>query len=205
MFANCDDFKKVGESDVALRTAAAEVTDSVSVVADPEPIVTEIKASAVSVKVGQENARLDPTVRVDTARSRYDRTFTEEELDSLEHNLEGTVSTDTAVAPESEKYDKKLEYRLYPLDETEFKRRAKENAEVVKEITVPTAKLLGISLAKLKLSRVASPAGSSSPEYWEKLYSDTLESSDEAKRANRDFKPSVSSCVSVSREETDVI
>ncbi|KAE9297148.1 hypothetical protein PR003_g23574 [Phytophthora rubi] len=67
------------------------------------------------------------------------------------------------------------------------------------------AELLGIPLGTLKHIKEASPSVSSSPEYWEKWYNDTLESSAEPKRASRDFKSSVSSCVAVIQEVTEVI
>lgn len=82
----------------------------------------------------------------------------------------------------------------------------KENAEAVKEPSLADmAKLLSVPLETLERTREASPAGSSSPEYWEKWYNDTLENSVGAKRANRDFESSVSSCVAVSRKATEAI
>ncbi|KAE9003297.1 hypothetical protein PR001_g18014 [Phytophthora rubi] len=158
---------------------------------------------AVPTAVAAEPGLLDGVAEISdaTGRPRYDRLFSDEELDVLERNSSGTVPADSAVLPEPEEYDKELEDRLYALDEVELKKRVKENAEAVKEPSLADiAKLLGIPLETLERTREASPAGNSSPEFWEKWYNDTLESSAEAKRANRDFKSPVSSCVATTRD-----
>ncbi|GMF43923.1 unnamed protein product [Phytophthora fragariaefolia] len=80
-----------------------------------------------------------------------------------------------ATDPETEEYDKELEDRLYPLDEVELKGRVEENALRSEEL----------SLEELS------------------AYQNTLASSQEAKRANRDFSntvrngDSVSACMSL--------
>ncbi|GMF45018.1 unnamed protein product [Phytophthora fragariaefolia] len=84
-----------------------------------------------------------------------------------------------------------LEERLYPLDEIELKKRVDENAKATKDPSIEEmAKYLEIPPETLERNQDASPEGSSLPENWERWYSDTLESSEEAKRANRDFRKS---------------
>ncbi|KAE9048407.1 hypothetical protein PR001_g3818 [Phytophthora rubi] len=168
---------------------------------DAEPGVA-IERPAVSTAVAAEPGSLEEKTEISdvAGRPRYDRLFSDEELDVLEGNSSGTAPADSAVLPEPEEYDKELEDRLYPLDEVELKKRVKENAEAVKEPSLAEmTKLLDIPVETLERTREALPAGNSSPEFWEKWYNDTLESSTEAKRANRDFKSPISSCVSTSR------
>ncbi|KAE9327482.1 hypothetical protein PR003_g16010 [Phytophthora rubi] len=64
----------------------------------------------------------------------------------------------SSTADEKEKYDKELEERLFPLDEVELAKRMKQNTEQQRELSLP------------------------------ELSKETLAASDEAKRANRDFR-----------------
>ncbi|GMF52601.1 unnamed protein product [Phytophthora fragariaefolia] len=129
--------------------------------------------------------------------SRYARLFSHEELDAMddcETGQEGVVLAGTEIAVETEEYDKELEERLYPLDEIELKKRVDENAKATEDPSIEEmAKYLEIPPEMLERNRDASPEGSSLPEYWERWYSDTLESSEEGKRANRDFRKLVGS------------
>ncbi|KAE9347460.1 hypothetical protein PR003_g6924 [Phytophthora rubi] len=186
VFANWGDSEVAEGLDAELGAAAEGPVVPTAITAEPESLgeMTELSDAA--------------------GRPRYDRLFSDEELDFLEGNSGGMVPADSAVLPEPEEYDKELEDRLYPLDEVELKKRVKKNAEAVKEPSLADmAKLLGIPLETLERTREASPAGNSSPEFWEKWYNDTLESSAEAKRANRDFKSPVSSCVATNREAAE--
>ncbi|KAG2913405.1 hypothetical protein PC114_g8541 [Phytophthora cactorum] len=93
----------------------------------------------------------------------YDRLFTDEELDMLERG------GDQVVTDEPEEYEKELEERLFPLDDKEVMLRVQRDAEEKKKPT----------LAEMTLG---------TPEYWLNWYADTLETSTEAKRANRNFR-----------------
>ncbi|EGZ22993.1 hypothetical protein PHYSODRAFT_253793, partial [Phytophthora sojae] len=134
---------------------------------------------------------------------RHARLFTDEELDAME--CEASEPSVPGVSEELEEYDKELEDRLHPLDEVELMRKVKENAERAKGPSMEEmSKFLGVSAEALTKMKDTSPEGTSSPEYWEECYRNTLENSAEAKRANRDFKQSLISCVSLERstEET---
>ncbi|KAE8996169.1 hypothetical protein PF011_g16016 [Phytophthora fragariae] len=68
-------------------------------------------------------------------------------------------------------------------------KRVKENAEAQKEPSLEDmAKHLNLSVGVLERTKEASPDEMSSPEYWQEWFQSTLESSEEAKKANRDFK-----------------
>eukprot|EP00644_Phytophthora_capsici_P005535 jgi/Phyca11/12920/fgenesh1_pg.PHYCAscaffold_2_\ len=120
--------------------------------------------------------------------------FTYAELDAMEAcelGQEATVLAGTDVRPEPE-YDKELEDRLYPRKDGEIMDRVQVNAEAVKEpSTVELSHHLGIPVEVLERTRHASPDGSDDPERWRDWYSDTLQKSEEAKRANRDFRTPV--------------
>ncbi|POM58010.1 Hypothetical protein PHPALM_37401 [Phytophthora palmivora] len=93
------------------------------------------------------------------------------------------------IAKETEEYEKKLEERLFPLDEVELNKRIKKNAERQKEPTLSEiSELLDIPEEVLARTRASSPGILSTPEYWSEWYRKTLASSGEAKRANRDFR-----------------
>ncbi|KAG1683591.1 hypothetical protein DVH05_014808 [Phytophthora capsici] len=121
--------------------------------------------------------------------------FTDAELDAMEAGelgQEATVLAGTDVRPEPEEYDKELEDRLYPLKDGEIMDRVKANAEATKEPSKEELALrLGIPVEVLERTRHASPDGSDDPERWRDWYSDTLQKSEEAKRANRDFRTPV--------------
>ncbi|KAG1705050.1 hypothetical protein DVH05_005074 [Phytophthora capsici] len=121
--------------------------------------------------------------------------FTDAELDAMEAcelGQEATVLAGTDVRPEPEEYDKELKDRLYPLKDGEIMDRVKANAEAVKEpSTEELSHHLGIPVEVLERTRHASPDGSDDPERWRDWYSDTLQKSEEAKRANRDFRTPV--------------
>ncbi|KAE8959317.1 hypothetical protein PR002_g30580 [Phytophthora rubi] len=122
----------------------------------------------------------------------YQLLFTDEELDAIEASSpgqEGTVLAGQEIAVEKEEYDKELEDRLFPLDEVELLKRVKKNAEAQKEPSLEDmAKHLNLPLEVLERTMEASPDEMSSPEYWQEWFQSTLESSEEAKRANRDFQ-----------------
>ncbi|KAE8959375.1 hypothetical protein PR002_g30560 [Phytophthora rubi] len=122
----------------------------------------------------------------------YQRLFTNEELDAMEAGSpgqEGTVLAGQEIAVEKEEYDKELEDRLFPLDEVELLKRVKKNAEAQKEPSLEDmATHLNLPVEVLERTKEASPDEMSSPEYWQEWFQSTLESSEEAKRANRDFK-----------------
>ncbi|KAE9165774.1 hypothetical protein PF005_g29467 [Phytophthora fragariae] len=102
---------------------------------------------------------------------------------------EGTVLAGQEIAVEKEEYDKELEDRLFPLDEVELLKRVKKNAEAQKEPSLEDmAKHLNLPVEVLERTKEASPDEMSSPEYRQEWFQSTLESSEEAKRANRDFK-----------------
>ncbi|KAE8982174.1 hypothetical protein PR003_g20062 [Phytophthora rubi] len=115
--------------------------------------------------------------------SPHARVFTDDELDALEKG-EPSSTTD-----EKEEYEKELEERLFPLDEVELAKRVKQNAERQRELSLPElSALLGIPVERLARTRDSSPGLLSSPEYWLDWYKKTLAASEEAKRANRDFR-----------------
>ncbi|KAE8911201.1 hypothetical protein PF003_g4227 [Phytophthora fragariae] len=122
----------------------------------------------------------------------YQHLFSDEELDAMEESspgLEGTALAGQETAVEKEEYDKELENRLFPLDEVEVLKRVKENAEAQKELPLEDmAKHLNRPVEVLERTKKASPDEMSSPECWQEWLQSTLESSEEAKRANRDFK-----------------
>ncbi|GMF55873.1 unnamed protein product [Phytophthora fragariaefolia] len=93
----------------------------------------------------------------------------------------------SGVKIEKEEYDKESEDRLFPLDEVELLKRVKKNAEAQKEPSIEDiAKHLDLPVEVLEQTKEASPDEMSSPEYWLEWFQSTLESSEEAKRANRD-------------------
>ncbi|KAE8984330.1 hypothetical protein PR001_g23207 [Phytophthora rubi] len=115
--------------------------------------------------------------------SPHARVFTDDELDALEKG--GPSST----TDEKEEYEKELEERLFPLDEVELAKRVKQNAEQQRELSLPElSALLDIPVERLARTRDSSPGLLSSPEYWLDWYKKTLAASEEAKRANRDFR-----------------
>ncbi|KAI9987930.1 hypothetical protein PInf_024185 [Phytophthora infestans] len=125
--------------------------------------------------------------------------FTDAELDAMEEcepGQEATVLAGAKVNTESEEYDKELEGRLYPLDDAVVLERVRLNTEAVREPSIAElSRLLGISPEVLERTRRASPGKLASPEHWQDWFRKTLETTEEAKRANRDFKTPVVNAV----------
>ncbi|KAE8996941.1 hypothetical protein PF011_g15700 [Phytophthora fragariae] len=187
---------EIGELDVALRSTAAEQADSVSVVDNSELVDAENNDGTSSAEAGQKGAIRDPTTQEAEVKPPCDSILTVGELYVLETGFEHSVPASIDVTPEPNEYAKELEERLYPLVGIEFKWILKENAEAVEDPSiVGMDKFLDVPVETLQRTREASPAGSSSPEYWKGWYNDTQESSVEAKRADRDFKAATASYV----------
>ncbi|GMF42734.1 unnamed protein product [Phytophthora fragariaefolia] len=132
-----------------------------------------------------------------TTASNYDRLFSDEKLITMENagpGQEASVLAGADVVSEPEEYDKGLEDRLYPLDEVELLRRVAMNVEAQAEpSSEELARILGISLEVLERMRQASSDLHGSPEYWQGWFEGMLDKSEEAKRANRDFRSPVAS------------
>ncbi|KAG3141456.1 hypothetical protein C6341_g19739 [Phytophthora cactorum] len=109
----------------------------------------------------------------------YDRLFTDVELDMLERG------GDQVVKDRPEEYEKELEERLFPLDDKEVMLRVQRNAEEKKEADT-RGNECGAGISEEVLERTSGALGT--PEYWLNWYADTLETSTEAKRANRNFR-----------------
>ncbi|KAE9302125.1 hypothetical protein PR003_g22356 [Phytophthora rubi] len=110
------------------------------------------------------------------------RLFSEAELDALEENALPLAT------PELEEYDKEIEERMFPLDEIELKKKVALNTARAREPTLEElSDLLQLPVEVLE-TREASPGEFSTPEYWPEWYQRTLAASNEAKRANRDFR-----------------
>ncbi|ETI39663.1 hypothetical protein F443_14763 [Phytophthora nicotianae P1569] len=113
----------------------------------------------------------------------YDRLFTDIELDMLERG------DGPGVQNEPEEYDKELEERLIPVDEGKILQRAKRNAKGQEEPTLADmSAVLGIPEEVLERTREVSSGDMGTPEYWLDWYANALETSTEARRANRDFR-----------------
>ncbi|KAE9184551.1 hypothetical protein PF005_g21632 [Phytophthora fragariae] len=170
------------ESAVVENDAAQEEKAEEPVFETPVPNGTDESSSVESMGASTEELK----------QKEYQRLFTDEELDAMEVSSpgqEGTVLAGQDLAVEKEEYDKELEDRLFPLDEVELLKRMKKNAEAQKEPSLEDmAKHLNLPVEVLERTKEASPDEMSSPEYWQEWFQSTLESSEEAKRANRDFK-----------------
>ncbi|GMF19548.1 unnamed protein product [Phytophthora fragariaefolia] len=158
-----------------------------------------------TVEAGAKNG----TVPLETTTaSNYDRLFSDEELIAMENagpGQEASVLVGADVVSEPEEYDKKLEDRLYPLDEVELLRRVARNVEAQAEpSSEELARILGISLEVLERTRQASSDLHGSPEYWQGWFEVMLDKSEEAKRANRDFRSPVASVVYGPPLETEI-
>ncbi|KAG3088120.1 hypothetical protein PI124_g17149 [Phytophthora idaei] len=109
--------------------------------------------------------------------------FTDETLDMLERGGDQVVK----VGPEE--YEKELEERLFPLDDKEVTLRVQRNAEEQEKPTLAEmGAVLGISEEVLERTRDVSSGALGTPEYWLNWYADTIETSTEAKRTNRNFR-----------------
>ncbi|KAG3123192.1 hypothetical protein C6341_g26644 [Phytophthora cactorum] len=96
---------------------------------------------------------------------------------------------DQVVKDEAEEYEKELEERLFPLDDKEVMLRVQRNAEKQEKPTLAEmSAVLGISEEVSERTRDVSSGALGTPEYWLNWYADTLETSTEAKRTNRNFR-----------------
>ncbi|GMF20951.1 unnamed protein product [Phytophthora fragariaefolia] len=133
--------------------------------------------------IGALNTLSEDATSEDGSPPPHARLFNAEELDALES------CAPSDIAEENEEYDKELEERLLPLDEVELRRRMAENAKKQKELTLDEMSgILNLSVDTLGRTRESSPGELSTPEYWSDWYRRTLAVSEEAKRANRDFR-----------------
>ncbi|OWZ22340.1 hypothetical protein PHMEG_0002965 [Phytophthora megakarya] len=90
---------------------------------------------------------------------------------------------------EPKECDKEWKDQLYPLAEVELQRRMKQNAKARKPPSLEEmSRTLGIPVEKLGKTKEASKDVRSTPEFWTEWCSQTLATTDESKRANRDFK-----------------
>ncbi|KAE8987129.1 hypothetical protein PR002_g22139 [Phytophthora rubi] len=154
------------ESAVVENDAAQEEKAEEPVLETPVPNGTDESSSVESMGASTEEMK----------QKEYQRLFTDEELDAMEVSSPGQEGTE-------------LEDRLFPLDEVELLKRMKKNAEAQKDPSLEDmAKHLNLPVEVLERTKEASPDEMSSPEYWQEWFQSTLESSEEAKRANRDFK-----------------
>ncbi|KAG6624031.1 uncharacterized protein IUM83_02216 [Phytophthora cinnamomi] len=123
------------------------------------------------------------TGREDDNAPPHKRLFTPEELDAL------TDGRTLDAKEEKEEYDKELEERLIPLDEVELLKKRAQSAAKQKELTLEElSALLNLPVATLERTRESSPGVVSTPEYWIDWYRRTLAASEEARRANRNFR-----------------
>ncbi|OWZ19265.1 hypothetical protein PHMEG_0006515 [Phytophthora megakarya] len=130
-----------------------------------------------------ENIEAGNSTKGMTSTGRYDRLFTDEELDMLEHD-DYDLAKD-----EPEEYAKEIEERLIPLDEIELRRKIETNAKDQRKATLEElSETLRIPVDMLKRNKEVSTGTFSNPEYWSDWYQKILAISDEAKRASRDFK-----------------
>ncbi|KAI9987377.1 hypothetical protein PInf_023392 [Phytophthora infestans] len=124
--------------------------------------------------------------------AKYSRLFSDLGLEAMEGgdpDEEERVLIGVNIAAKKEAYDKELEERLVPLDEVELTRQMKVNAETTKDPSLEDmAKYLGIPEEVLERVSELSANRFKRPEYWQEWFKKTLESSAEAKRANRDFR-----------------
>ncbi|OWZ04522.1 hypothetical protein PHMEG_00023558 [Phytophthora megakarya] len=140
---------------------------------------------------------------------KYGRLFSDAELDAMETcnpGQEESVLSASWVEAEKEEYSKELEDRLYPLDEVELLKRRARNAETQREPSLSeVASLLNLPLETLELTKKVSSGGRDSPNFWKEWFQEALAHSEEARRANRDFRKSsenvVASVVASSHEK----
>ncbi|KAG2963487.1 hypothetical protein PC120_g27522 [Phytophthora cactorum] len=138
---------------------------------------SKVETEALEVKSEEESTKGTAST------SCYYRLFTDEELDMLERG------GDQVVKDEAEEYEKELEERLFPLDDKEVMLRVQRNAEKQEKPTLAEmSAVLGISEEVSERTRDVSSGALGTPEYWLNWYADTLETSTEAKRANRNFR-----------------
>ncbi|OWZ12504.1 putative membrane protein [Phytophthora megakarya] len=127
---------------------------------------------------------------------KYGRLFSDADLDNMEtceqNQKESTLGV-TTFKSEEEEYDKGLEDRLYPLDEVELLRRRVKNAETQKKPSLEEVSLLlNLPLDNLQRNQSVSTGNRGSSAYWVRWFREALATSEEAKRANRDFRKTTS-------------
>ncbi|GMF43381.1 unnamed protein product [Phytophthora fragariaefolia] len=181
-----------------------------------ETHIEDLETASVSRKNGPvmygavETDKTDDASEERSARatSRYARLFLDEEFEAMENcqsGEEGTVLAKTEVNVEGE-YTKEVEEKLFPLDEVEIRRRVEVNRKAAEGPSLETmATYLEIPLETLQRTQSATVEEISSPEYWETWFSETLESSEAVRCANRDFRQPRADSISVSAVTNDVI
>ncbi|GMF48867.1 unnamed protein product [Phytophthora fragariaefolia] len=103
------------------------------------------------------------------------------------------------VNVEEDEYTKEVEEKLFSLDEVEIRRRVEINRKAAEGPSLETmATYLEIPLETLRRTQSAAVEDNSCPEYWETWFSEPLESSEAARRANRDFRQPRADSISVS-------
>ncbi|KAG2790422.1 hypothetical protein PC129_g8094 [Phytophthora cactorum] len=113
---------------------------------------------------------------------------------------------DQVVKDEPEEYEKELEECLFPLDDKEVKLRVQRNAEEQEKPTLAEmSAVLRISEEELERTRDVWSGALGTPKYWLNWYADTLETSAEAKRANRNFREIEGSDVRSQRAVSSVL
>ncbi|KAE9345727.1 hypothetical protein PR003_g7785 [Phytophthora rubi] len=106
-----DAFRDVEEHGLEPVAATTEHTTLVSIAAD---LTLYSKHDVYTEEKGQSKASQDLSAKEIPTRSRYDRLFTDDEMDAMKNDQGGTVHTNSEVAHEHEEYDMELEDRMYP-------------------------------------------------------------------------------------------
>ncbi|OWY90781.1 hypothetical protein PHMEG_00040938 [Phytophthora megakarya] len=110
-------------------------------------------------------------------------------MEACNPGQEESVLGASRVNAEKEEYSKELEDRLYPLDEVELLKRRARNAESQREPSLSeVAFLLKLPLETLERTRKVSTGGRDPPSFWMEWFREALAHSEEARRANRDFR-----------------
>ncbi|OWZ24284.1 LOW QUALITY PROTEIN: hypothetical protein PHMEG_000701 [Phytophthora megakarya] len=108
-------------------------------------------------------------------------------MEVWEPGQDKSVLESTKVEAEEEEYNKDLEDRLYPLDVVELRRQ--RNAQAQRELALAEVALqLGLSLEKLERNRSVLSEDRDFSAFWVRWFREALANSEEAKRANRDFR-----------------
>ncbi|KAI9984727.1 hypothetical protein PInf_006096 [Phytophthora infestans] len=183
----------VGETVYAALTLKDDPKETV-VKAVAQEIVEEAVGGEAATVPDHGDVGIDLCMVEKAPEAKYFRLYSDLDLKAMEGGGTGeeyTVLAVVKVTSEREEYDKELEERLGPQDEVELTRQMKVNAETSKDPSLENmAEYLGIP--EDVLERVSEPSSSKlkRPEYWQEWFNETLESSAEAKRANRDFSSS---------------
>jgi hypothetical protein len=172
----------------AARETEGNALAGVASASDVEFAAHEAEGNALAGDVGAELSVRGPTngevsTKGTGPAGRYDRLFTDRELDELE------LGNDKAARTEPEEYTKEMEERLFPLDDDRIQSRVKRNAEGLKKPSLAEmSAVLGIPVEVLERTKDVSSGALATPEYWLEWYATTLEASEEATRANRNFR-----------------